>query len=207
MKIKVENFSKALHVFNILKVNFSCKYKKRLDKRCIKRRVNKFEPQWYIFFNVQMYHTRNGCMHGLQNMICPPLYLHNLMGKWILCNLFQFHYMRDKETLLFSSSNPSDANWNVYYALNYFFFFDRQIKLKLQKWYNSQIEAMIKQSIDFKFWVAIKVLCITLNNIKCLFNIDYTLRPDVGSLVGIKCIYQMGNKRDIFVLIGISWYI
>lgn len=30
-------------------------------------------------------------------------------------------------------------------------FFDRQIKLKLQKWYNSQIEAMIKQSIDFKF--------------------------------------------------------
>lgn len=129
VKIKGENCSKALHVFNILKVNFSCKYKKRLDKRCIKRRVNKFEPQWYIFFY--------GCMHGLQNMICPPLYLHNLMGKWILCNLFQFHYMRDKETLLFSSSNPSDANWNVYYALNYFFFFDRQIKLKLQKWYNN----------------------------------------------------------------------
>lgn len=153
--------------------------------------------------------TRNGCMHGLQNMICPPLYLHNLMGKWILCNLFQFHYMRDKETLLFSSSNPSDANWNVYYALNYYFFFcDWQIKLKLQKWYNNQIEAMIKQSIDFKFWVAIKVLCITLNNILnvCLI-LTIPLRPDVGSLVGIKCIYQMGNKRDIFVLIGISLYI
>lgn len=152
MKIKVENFSKALHVFNILKVNFSCKYKKRLDKRCIKRRVNKFEPQWYIFFNVQMYHTRNGCMHGLQNMICPPLYLHNLMGIWILCNLFQFHYMRDKETLLFSSSNPSDANWNVYYALNYFFFFcDWQIKLKLQKWYNNQNRSNDKA----KYWFQI----------------------------------------------------
>lgn len=44
---------------------------------------------------------------------------------------------------------------------------------------------------------------ITLNSVKCLFKINHTLRPDVGSLVGIKCIYQMGNERDIFVLIGI----
>lgn len=70
------------------------------------------------------------------------------MGKWILCSLFQFYYIIDKETLLFSSSNPSDAI-EMCICSEFIIFFDRQIKLKLHKWYSDQIEAMIEQTIDF----------------------------------------------------------
>lgn len=115
--------------------------------------VKKGQQIWtprYIFFNVQMYHTRNGCMHiGLQNMICPPLYLHNLMGKWILCNLFQFHYIRDKETLLFSSSNPSDAI-GICICSEFLVFLIDKLNCTGD---SNQIEAMIKQSIDFRIKV------------------------------------------------------